>query len=94
MDSLMEEFAIMSAETSPMRSTVINSASSTRKSLRINNSGVYALSSLRPFLVQEQQDFYEESRRKIVSGAKAYVEEGIERQRVGMVHRTLLRRFC
>ena len=35
-------------------------------------------------LVQEQQDFYEESRRKIVRGAKAYVEAGIERQRVGV----------
>ena len=34
------------------------------------------------FSVQEQQDFYEESRRKIVRGAKAYVEAGIERQRV------------
>ena len=34
------------------------------------------------FPVQEQQDFYEESRRKIVRGAKAYVEAGIERQQV------------
>ena len=34
------------------------------------------------FPVQEQQDFYEESRKKIVRGAKAYVEAGIERQRV------------
>ena len=33
-------------------------------------------------LVQEQQDFYEESRRKIVRGAKTYVEAGIEQQRV------------
>ena len=34
------------------------------------------------FLVQEQQDFYEESRRKIGRGIKMYVEVGIERQRV------------
>ena len=33
MDSLIEEFSVMSAEVSPMRSTVINSASSTRKIL-------------------------------------------------------------
>ena len=31
MDSLIEEFNAMSAEVSPMRSTAINSASSTRK---------------------------------------------------------------
>ncbi|KAF9777334.1 hypothetical protein BJ322DRAFT_1115103 [Thelephora terrestris] len=49
MASLIEEFGTMPAEVSPIRSTVINSASST---------------------LQEQQDFYEESRRKIVGGAK------------------------
>lgn len=34
------------------------------------------------FPVQEQQDFYEESRRKVVHGATAQVEVVIERQRV------------
>lgn len=33
MDCLIEEFSVMPAEVSPMRSTVINSASSTRESL-------------------------------------------------------------
>lgn len=33
MESLIEEFRVMQTEVSPMRSTVINSASSTRKSL-------------------------------------------------------------
>ncbi|KAF9653309.1 hypothetical protein BDM02DRAFT_3107891 [Thelephora ganbajun] len=72
MDSLIEEFGVMSAEVSPMRSTVINSASST---------------------LQEQQDFYEESRRKIVRGAKVYVEAGIERQRLATDASELIRHY-
>jgi hypothetical protein len=45
----------------------------------------YALNHSMFLLVQEQQDFYEESRRKIVGGALAYVEAGIERQRVELL---------
>ena len=81
-ECLIEEFGVMPAEVSPMRSTVINSASSTRESL-YNQQGVNACANHSIFLlVQEQQDFYEESRRKIVRGAKTYVEAGIERQQV------------
>lgn len=45
MDSLMEEFAFMSAEVSPMRSTVINSASTTREFRLAVNPPMYVLNS-------------------------------------------------
>ena len=79
MDSLIKELGAMSTEVSPMRSTVINSASSTRGS-SVNRKPADVYHSV--FLVQEQQDFYEESRRKICRGIKTYVEIGIEQQRV------------
>ena len=81
-DSIVEEFGVMPAEVSPMRSTVINSASSTRGYPVDQRLTKYALNHSMPLSVQEQQDFYEESRRKIVGGALAYVEAGVERQRV------------
>ena len=64
-----------------MMSMANNSASSTRKSLT-NYPPTCALNYSMLLLVQKQQGFYEESRRKIVRGAKAYVEAGIERQQV------------
>jgi hypothetical protein len=84
-DCIVEEFGVMPAEVSPMRSTVINSASSTRGSPVNRKLPKYALSHSMLLLVQEQQYFYEESRRKIVGGALAYVEAGIERQRVELL---------
>lgn len=81
MDSLIEEFSIMSAEVSPMRSTVINSASGTRRVSLNRHARTHKLNRCMR-VVQEQQDSYEESRRKIVRGARAHVEAGIERQRV------------
>ena len=77
----MGELGAMSAKVSPMRSTVINSASSTRES-SVNWKPPTYMRDHSVFLVQEQQDFYEESRRKIGRGIKTYVEIGIERQRV------------
>jgi len=72
----------VSAEVSPMRSTVINSASSTRESFGRPETCLCTLTLFVFLLVQEQQDSYEESRRKIARGAKAYVEAAIEGQRV------------
>ena len=82
MDSVIEEFGVIPAEVSPTRSTVINSASSTRGPLVDQRPANVFTKSSRVSLVQEQQDFYEESRKKIARGTKAYVEAGIERQRV------------
>lgn len=92
MDSLIEEFSAMSAEVSPMRSTVINSASSTRKVLLDEHTRTRTLNRFM-CIVQEQQDFYEESRRKIVLGAKAHVEAGIERQQVKLPTMSLSNRL-
>ena len=60
-----------------MRSTVINSASSTRETL-VGHKLLTHMLNHSVLSVQEQQDFYEESRRKMVCGVKAYVEAGIE----------------
>jgi hypothetical protein len=84
-DSIVEEFGVMPAEVSPMRSTVINSASSTRGSPVNRQLTKICAESFHVPLVQEQQDFYEESRRKIVGGVLAYVEAGIERQRIELL---------
>jgi len=44
-------------------------------------------------LVQEQQDSYEESRRKIARGAKSYVEAAIEGQQVELPTASAYRRW-
>lgn len=81
MDHIIKEFGVLPTEVSPVRSRVINTASSTRESSTNGRPDNVCTKSLRP-LVQEQQDFYEESRRKIVRGAQAYAESIIERQQV------------